>query len=126
MTQRRHPDTSLADVLLMLDGIIKRIRRLNDDLRVHRRGCSIIITAGIAALGPDGVEDVLDAIARFDDFAAEDEHNGLHDFGTLVVHGVRVLWRIDCYDQRRFSCSPDAADPGVTWRVLTIMRADEC
>jgi hypothetical protein len=36
-----------------------------------------------------------------------------------------VLFTIDCYDLALRSGSPDAAVPGVTRRVLTIMLAEE-
>jgi hypothetical protein len=36
-----------------------------------------------------------------------------------------VLWKIDYYDRSRRYHSPDPADPKLTVRVLTVMRADE-
>jgi hypothetical protein len=38
---------------------------------------------------------------------------------------VRHFWKIDSYDRNTEFGSPDPADPDVTTRVLTIMRADE-
>ena len=43
-----------------------RVRALNDVLRQTRLGGRIMLTSGVAALGPDGVEAVLRAVARFD------------------------------------------------------------
>lgn len=102
-----------------------QIRVLNDALRIHRAGGSILITSGIAALGLDGVEDALAAVAAFDAFDTDNDPYGLHDCGVFVIGGVRVLWLIDSYDHHRTGRSPDAADPRRTWRVLTVMRADE-
>jgi hypothetical protein len=39
--------------------------------------------------------------------------------------GQRVIFKIDYYDRQRQAHSPDAANPAVTCRVLTIMLADE-
>jgi hypothetical protein len=37
-----------------------------------------------------------------------------------------VLFKIDYYDLELFQChSPDAGDPAVTERVMTVMRAEE-
>ena len=51
--------------------------------------------------------------------------NGEHDFGAIDEGGVRCFWKIDLYDRATEMGSPDPADPAVTTRVLTIMRADE-
>lgn len=104
---------------------IAQVRVLNDVLRIHRSGGSILITAGIAALGIDAVEDVLAAVAAFDAFNEDNDPYGMHDCGLFTLAGVRILWLIDCYDHHRTGRSPNSADPRVTWRVLTVMRADE-
>ena len=39
--------------------------------------------------------------------------------------GERYFFKIDYYDKNTEFGSPDPADPAVTTRVLTIMRADE-
>ena len=36
-----------------------------------------------------------------------------------------AIWKIDYYDRSRSHHSPDAADPKVTLRVLTVMLAGE-
>jgi hypothetical protein len=38
---------------------------------------------------------------------------------------IRYFWKVDCYDRATEFGSPDPADPAVTTRVLTILRADE-
>ena len=45
--------------------------------------------------------------------------------GVMEVDGHRLIWKIDYYDRSRICHSPDAADPKVTVRVLTVMLAEE-
>jgi hypothetical protein len=44
--------------------------------------------------------------------------------GRFTVGGEDYYWKIDYYDRKLEFHSPDPADPVVTLRVLTIMRAD--
>ncbi len=45
-------------------------------------------------------------------------------FGAIEI-GNRTFFKIDYYDRSLTFHSADAADPAVTTRVLTVMRADE-
>ena len=102
------------------------IRRLNDALR---SGASddgtILITAGIRAMGSDFVGAVAKAVSEFDAFTPDNDPHQEHDFGALDVRGERVFFKLDYYDLSMTAHSPDAADPTVTRRVLTIMLASE-
>ena len=49
----------------------------------------------------------------------------LHDFGSIEIDDERLFFKIDYYDLTRAMHSPDAANPAVTERVMTIMLADE-
>jgi hypothetical protein len=102
-----------------------RIRELNDELRRKGTGGRIVITRGIQALGPDGVRQVLTAVARFDAFTDDNDPWGEHDCAVLTVAGRRIIFKHDYYDRELRGHSPDAADPAVTVRVLTIMLSDE-
>ena len=62
---------------------------------------------------------------RFDSFDPDNDPHGEHDFGEVEVGGLRFFWKIDAYDRALLGGSPDPANPAVTTRVLTIMRADE-
>jgi Protein of unknown function (DUF3768) len=104
---------------------VKRIRELNDDLRINRRGGKIVVTSGIHAEGPYFVAALLLAIAAFNDFREENGLWGEHDCASTTFNGVDVLWKIDYFDPSLTSGSPDPADPAVTIRLLTIMRVDE-
>jgi hypothetical protein len=64
-------------------------------------------------------------VRTFADFSPDNDPHGEHDFGAIEQDGVRYFWKIDAYDRWMQFGSPDPADPSVTTRVLTIMRADE-
>ena len=102
-----------------------RISNLNDAFRRSFVGGRVVMTAGVGAL-PDPVRGaVLAAVRAFDSFSADDDPYGEHDFGAVEVGEVRAFWKIDCYDRSLRLHSPDAADPAVTVRVLTVMLAEE-
>lgn len=103
----------------------QRMRELNDGLRRYARAGVICVTVGIEALGAERLEDVLAAVRSFDNFNAHNDPYDEHDLGVLKIAGERVMWKIDYYDRERRFASPDAADPTVTTRVLTIMLAAE-
>ena len=102
-----------------------RIRELNDRLRRHGIGGRVMITPGIQALGHEGIGEVLIAVAQFDDFTEDNDPWQEHDCAVLTVAGRRIIFKHDYYDRNLQYHSPDASDPAVTARVLTIMRADE-
>ena len=104
----------------------KRIQRLND---AFRRGevlhGSVMITEGVQAFGPDVVATLLEQVALFTDFSEVNDPHHEHDFGSIEVDHEKVFWKIDCFDRDLKWHSPDAANPEVTHRVLTVMLAIE-
>ncbi|WP_237480602.1 DUF3768 domain-containing protein [Lichenibacterium dinghuense] len=101
------------------------IRRLNDAFRQSFTGGRVTLTAGVGAL-PDRVRaEVIAAVRTFDRFDADNDPYGEHDFGVVDIGEVRAFWKIDPYDRSLRLHSPDAADPAVTVRVLTLMLAEE-
>ena len=102
-----------------------RIRELNDRLRRQGIGGRVMITPGIQALGRDGIRDVLTAVARFDDFTEDNDPWGEHDCAVLTVGGRRIIFKVDYFDHDLRWHSPDASDPAVTARVLTVMLSEE-
>src|SRR3954454_17354088 len=54
-----------------------------------------MVTTGVSALGPRFLEAALAAVATYDRFDHASDPYGEHDFGALVVVGVRLLWKID-------------------------------
>jgi uncharacterized protein DUF3768 len=102
-----------------------RIRLLNDELRQHLYSGGAVMTPGIAALGDAAVNRIVNAIASFHDFSADNDPWGEHDFGTLQFEGHSVVFKIDYYAKDLEFHSPDPADSSVTERVITIMLAEE-
>jgi hypothetical protein len=101
------------------------IRVLNDLLRRTGVGGQTYVTRGIEALPAEVQVAILKRIASFDEFSEDNDPYGEHDFGTFEFDGHTVDWKIDYYDRQLQYHSPDAADPAVTRRVLTIMLAEE-
>ena len=64
-------------------------------------------------------------MAAFDNFTEDNDPWGEHDCAILTVNGRRVLFKIDYYDLELQYHSPDAADPALTQRVMTVMLAEE-
>lgn len=102
-----------------------RVRALNDALRRSFTGGRVMLTAGVAALSEDTRTAILAAVQGFEAFDTDNDPHAEHDFGAVTVGGVRVFWKIDCYDRALTAASPDPADPAVTTRVLTIMLTEE-
>ncbi len=101
------------------------IRTLNDAFRRSPSAGRVMLTAGVQAL-PEGERlALLAAVMTFDAFNTSNDPYNEHDFGALDRDDVSYFWKIDYYDRDFEMGSPDPADPHVTRRVLTIMRADE-
>src|SRR5690349_11624342 len=103
-----------------------RIRLLNDGLRQHLLcGGAAVMTPGIAALGSEAVQRLMQTIAVFDDFCTVNDPHGEHDFGAFEFEGAQVFFKIDYYDKNLNFHSPDPANAAVTERVITVMLAEE-
>jgi Protein of unknown function (DUF3768) len=102
-----------------------KIRALNDDFRRAFVGGVVLITAGVEALPEERRRSLLQKVRQFDAFNRGDDPYGEHDFGAIEEGGEQFFWKIETYDRDLKFGSPDASDPAVTTRVLTIMRAEE-
>lgn len=106
----------------------KRIRELNDALRVNMVGGRIAATPGVLALR--NLPAVLERLRAFSEFDSRNDSHHEHDFGAFKVaanDGLEklVVFKIDYYDPQLMMGSPDPADPAITARVLTLMLAEE-
>ncbi|MCJ2128688.1 DUF3768 domain-containing protein [Methylobacterium sp. E-045] len=102
-----------------------RVRALNDAFRQSFAGGNVMLSRGIASMPAALRREAEAAMKSFAAFGADDDPHGEHDFGAFDLTGQRCFWKIDTYDRAMAGHSPDAADPAVTVRVLTIMLAEE-
>lgn len=102
------------------------VRELNDAFRTRGQGRgSVFVTEGISALGPETVAAIMSNVRAFDGFTEDNDPWGEHDFGSFDHGGEKIFWKIDPYDLDLTAHSPNAANPAVTHRVLTVMLAQE-
>ena len=84
-----------------------------------------MMTQGVATLSQEMQARIVSAIQDFEDFNADNDPYGTHEFGAVDVAGEKVFFKVDAYDTDLQYGSPDPADPSVTTRVLTILLASE-
>jgi hypothetical protein len=102
-----------------------RIRTLNDAFRRTFVGGAVMVTQGVEAMPLDQRRSLLQKVRSFETFSKDNDPHAEHDVGAVDEAGGRFFWKIDYYDRKTEFGSPDPADPAVTTRILTIMRADE-
>jgi Protein of unknown function (DUF3768) len=111
---------------------VARIRELNDALRTSTDPIGalmmngrLVITRGIASRGNEFITKAVAAVRAFKEFNADNDPWHEHDFAFLEVDGAKIFFKVDYYDAALEWHSPDASDPGVTRRVLTVALAEE-
>ena len=113
----------------------QQIAELNDEVRQrcliwgpgHQKvPCQIMMTRGIAELGPEAQHAIMKLVRDYDDFTADNDPYGERAFGAFAYDAETILWKIDYYDKHNTArASKDPADVERTIRVLTIMLFDE-
>lgn len=104
----------------------RAVREHNDLFRCSGVGQgSVVLTSGIHDRGPSFVSAALAAVQTFTAFDRDNDPYHEHDFGAFTLEGKRLFFKIDYYNLTLDGHSPDAADPAVTHRVLTVMLASE-
>ena len=101
------------------------IRDLNDKFRRELQGGTLMLTAGIIALGAEAQAHIIAAVQVFDSFTPDNDPYGEHDFGSVEVDGEKIFFKFDYYDLNCAMHSDDPADSSKTERVLTIMLSSE-
>lgn len=102
-----------------------RIAALNDAFRANPALGTFVLIAGIRANMPQDVATILNKVRTFEDFNEGDDLYSERDFRAFDFKGKKIFWKIDYYDCSFEFASPDAANPALTNRVLTVMYADE-
>ena len=59
----------------------------------------MMFTRGVAALGPEVQRQIIEALRRYDEFDADNDPYGEHDFGMIELQGHELLFKIDYYDR---------------------------
>ena len=110
------------------------IRVLNDRFRKTLSGGAVLMSRGVAALGPELQVRILAAVQAFDTFDEDNDPWAEHAFGAIDVpvsegtgntSTVRVFFTIEYYDLTRAHAADDPADESRTERVMTILLAEE-
>jgi hypothetical protein len=112
-----------------------RIAELNDQLR-NRVGVpvfgsgvpgTIMMTRGIMSLRPEQIIHVWATVRDQSTFTEGNDPYGEHDFGSADIAGAgKIFWKIDYYaDENCNAGCEDPSDPEKSYRVLTIMLAEE-
>ena len=77
-----------------MNATTERIRALNDELRRNLPSGHAVMTAGIAALGPEAVARIVKTIAVYDDFCHANDPHQEHDFGSFEADGHTIFFKI--------------------------------
>jgi len=107
------------------EAVSAQVAALNDAFRRRPAGGLVMLTQGVLALDAVAQERLIEEVRGFDSFTPDNDPYGEHDFGAIDLSGEAFFWKIDTYDRSLTFASPDPADPSLTTRVLTIMRAEE-
>lgn len=102
-----------------------RIAALNDAFRANPVLGTFVLTAGIRNNSSENIANIISKVRNFNDFNEGNNPYGERDFGAFDFKGQKIFWKIDYYDRNFEFASPDATDPTVTNRVLTVMYADK-
>jgi hypothetical protein len=99
----------------------RHIAALNDALRTTFKGGRVQITPSVYDLDDRLRGRALSALARYNTFNPEGEHN----YGVFIFAGFAFEWRIEYRATDGRGSSPDPADPDKTLRVLTLYAIDD-
>ena len=102
-----------------------KIAALNDAFRQTFAGGKVLMTASVVALPENVKGEAFRKVAAFNEFTADNDPHGEHDFGTFEFEGHTFFWKIDYYDLAIKYGSEDPTDPQKTTRVLTLMLAED-
>lgn len=99
----------------------EKIVALNDQLRTTFKGGRVQMTRNVYDLDDRLRGRALSVLARYNAFDADSEH----DSGVFIFAGFAFEWRIEYRSPDGCGPSPDPADAGKTFRVLTLFVVDD-
>jgi hypothetical protein len=102
-------------------GRREKIIALNDELRRTFKGGRVQMTPAVYNLDPQLRGRALWAMARYNRFADDSEH----DWGVMIFAGYSFEWRVEYRGADGAGVSPDPADPEKTFRVITLYLAED-
>ena len=107
-------------IALQNDEFRKRV------LRHPHPGGICHLTRGFNAL-PDLTKDrVYEMIRAKEEFDEGNDPYGEHDFGSVeIVNTPKIFWKISYYQNRNMEYGTETPEAPTTFRVLTIMLAEE-
>lgn len=103
----------------------RRIRALNDALRIAGGGGLVVESLDVQALPDDVRREVFRTVQRFEDFNGDNDPYKERDCAVVRVDGQSYVFKTDYYDENLEYHSPDKSSLLVTRRVLTICTASE-
>ena len=102
-----------------------RIRQLNDQFRKGRGAGRIHCMGELSQEGWEIQQSAIEAVVNFNAFDEGNDPYGEHDFGSFVLNGRRIMFKIDYYNLGLDAGADDPADPKTCCRVLTIFYAED-
>ena len=85
----------------------------------------IVITPGIRAMGRDFETAAYVSVSKDTVFSEANDPWGARDFGTVIVNGTKVWWKIDLYNNDFNAGSEAPCDLAQTRRLVTILLPSE-
>jgi Protein of unknown function (DUF3768) len=107
----------------MDDLIAERIRALDNHLQKHPISDIAIMTPGIAALGQEAVNQLINTITAFAEVCDAHEPDENQHMGSFPSEGRLISFKIDHYE--RPARSPERTGQTDRVRVITVMLAEE-
>lgn len=105
-----------------------RIRELNDALRINGQGRNgkVVMVGDLGANAtPELAASLVQALRGFNDFTADNDPHGEHDFGKFRVGEEWFIFKIDYYALDEETLSEHPEDPNVTIRVMSVFYAHD-
>jgi hypothetical protein len=103
-----------------MDDPLRHEMTLYTELREKRNNPVTFISPGVAALGRDKVDRLVEAISIFDDFNMATCAHAQHFCDAFVTDEFIVWFRIDYFDEDLKVLSSDPSNPEKTRRAISL------